>query len=62
MWVMKHKACIKCGDRFKPDRKLKDPAQNLCPYCDAVHFGEPDSKWLPSLKGDDIDTKGFHRI
>lgn len=59
---MKPKACIKCGERFKPDRQLKDPAKNLCPYCDVVYFGEPDSKWLPSLKGDDIDSKGFQKI
>jgi predicted Zn-ribbon and HTH transcriptional regulator len=62
MYLMKPKACLRCGAKFKPDKLLRDPSKNLCPYCDSVHFGEPDAKWLPSLKGDDIDAKGFHRI
>lgn len=59
---MKQKSCIKCGERFKPDKDLRDRAKRYCPYCDAVHCGEPNSRWLPSLKGDDINAKGFQKI
>ena len=59
---MKQKSCIKCRAKFKPDKLLRDPSKDHCPYCDSVRFGESDLKWLPSLKGDDIDQKGFHRI
>ena len=47
-------------NRYNKD--LNDPGKNHCPYCDAVHFGEKDEKWLPSLKGDDIKLKGFHKV
>ena len=57
---MKYK-CIVCKDEFKSKKELKKD-DRYCGYCETVHRGEPDTKWLPSIKGDDIDRKGFHKI
>jgi len=58
---MKYK-CRYCGDDFTSKEKIKSIDYQLCPYCYAVKHGEPDAKWLPSVKGDEVDRKGFHKI
>jgi len=57
---MKYK-CRVCGEEFESEEKLKKD-DRYCGYCRAVHKGEPDMKWLPSVNHDDIDRKGFHKI
>lgn len=60
--VKKIKTCMKCGDEFKPDIMLKDTWFRYCPYCDVVETSEPDKKWLPSIKSDEIKGGGFHKV
>jgi len=52
--------CKVCGDDFKSEKQLKKE-DRYCGYCEAVHKGIPDASWLPSIKGDDIDLKGFRK-
>jgi hypothetical protein len=57
---MKYK-CRVCNDEFESKAKLKKD-DRYCGYCEAVHKGEPDARWLPSVKQDEIEKKGFHKI
>ena len=53
--------CKVCGDDFKSDEELSENMR-YCGYCAAVHLGDPDPSWLPSIKRDEIDEKGFHKL
>jgi len=55
-------ACDYCGDAYISNVEVKDSTRRYCPYCYAVKLGIPDPSWLPSIKKDDIDKKGFHKI
>ena len=53
--------CRVCDDEFESKEKLK-PDDRYCGYCEAVHKGEPDAKWLPSVDREEIDRKGVHKL
>ena len=53
--------CKVCNHKFDSDEELSKDMR-YCGYCEAVHLGEPDPSWLPSIKGDDINIKGFRKL
>ena len=59
---MKRYKCRNCGDEFDSKKRIKDPDYQLCPYCYCVKHGEPDASWIPGIKDDDIDRRGFQRL
>lgn len=55
------KKCLYCDDPIDKQGE-EEPQSYYCGYCETVKLGKPDTRWLPSIKGDDIDRKGFHKI
>ena len=54
--------CLNCNESFISEHKIKDTIHQLCPYCHVVKFGEPDIEWIPSVKRDDLERQGFHKV
>ena len=61
---MKTYICIHCNDEYEPQtekEKRASVSQRYCPYCQVVLNSDPDPTWLPSVRKDEIEKKGFHK-
>ena len=54
------KRCLHCNDAIAETEK-EEPWNYYCGYCESVYLGKPDATWLPSVRKDEIEKKGFHR-
>ena len=54
------KKCLHCEESIAKEGK-EEPWNYYCGYCEAVYLGQPDSAWLPSVKKDEIEKRGFHK-
>ena len=55
------KKCLYCDDPIEKVGK-GEPWNYYCGYCESVKLGEPDSKWLPGAKEDELKSKGYQKV